>query len=213
MSRVSSKSMPAPGLLRSLCDRYGEDAQLAHKQSQTNSINQTNLCNLHSNQAWPVSFHPNKQKLTAKTVKRSYQYHSTWLRHTIKFSFWLSTGAGGFSIAPALKIHAVLDRHSWTNLELCGLANLNFLGIRFPRRSGDDIIHDFQDAFSTGLLRPSDMLESGKARFSLVDVSSPSHPIEEAQLTQEDRSFLFQVGGWFHDIQVRPVFGELWLDA
>jgi hypothetical protein len=203
--------MHAPGLLRSFCDRYGEDAQLAHQQSQTNSINQTNLCNLHSNQAWPVSFHPNKQKLTAKTVKRSYQYHSTWLGHTIKFSFWLSTGAGGFSIAPALKIHAVLDGYSWTNLELCGGANS--LGIPLLRRNGDDIIHDFQDAFTTGLLRPSDMLESGEASFSLVDVSSPSHPIEEAQLTQEGLSFLFQVGGFFHDIQVRPVFGELWLDA
>jgi hypothetical protein len=169
MLSVSSKNLPAPGLLRSLCDRCDKEALLVHHHLRA-SVSQNDICDIHASQTRPISIYRNKRKYSAKSVERSYQYHCHWLRRTITFSFSLSTGAGGLSIGPVLQMYTVLDRNSWACSKLSDLTTMNRLRIPIFDGDMDDLIHEFQIAFSARKVTPSDMLEERGGSFSLVDV-------------------------------------------
>lgn len=57
MLSVSSKGMPAPGLLRSLCGRSDKDAQLVQQHLQATKISQSDLSDLQANETWPMLAH------------------------------------------------------------------------------------------------------------------------------------------------------------
>lgn len=146
-------------------------------------MSQNDRCHIHATQIRPISVHRNQQKYSANSVERSYQYHSYWLRRTIKLSFSLSTGAGGLSIAPSLNIKTLLDHDSWACRKLLDLTTVNRLWVPLFDGDMDNLIHDFQTAFSTGKATPSDMVEDRGYRFSLVDVCDLPNLIERLQLT------------------------------
>lgn len=130
MLSISSKSVPAPGLLRSLCDRCDKDAQPDASQS------------------WSISLNHRKQTSPAKCLERSYQYHSNWLHRIIKFSFSLSTGSGGFSIAPALHLRLVMSSRSWMGDKSLTIIRMDSPFVNEFGVTVDEFIRDFQDAFS-----------------------------------------------------------------
>lgn len=163
MLSVSSKRMPAPTLLRSLCDGCEQDGKLADEQLQATSASQT----------WPISVPHNKRRSPAKSLERYYQYYSSWLQRAIRFSFSLSTGAGGFSIAAALHLNAVLAPNNWASYRLWDLVMMNRMLIPIFKMDMDHLIHDFQAVFSAGEVTPSDMLIFRGNTYSLVDVWIP----------------------------------------
>ncbi|KAJ5369911.1 uncharacterized protein N7496_006003 [Penicillium cataractarum] len=194
MLSVSSKCMPAPGLLRSLCDRSDEDAQLVQKQLQSTTISQSDIPDLQANVTWPMLVHRNKRKFTTKSVERAYQYHNYWLRRTIKFSFSLSTGAGGFSIAPSLHLCNLLGWDSWACDKSLDMNTFNWLWVPNFKGNVDDLIHDFRVAFSAGKATPSDMLSHGGQWLSLVDVFHSFFLREDEIETRKLTQFLIDCG-------------------
>lgn len=148
-----------------------------------------------ANQSWRMSAHPSKRRSPAEYLERSYQYYSSWLHHTIKFSFSLSTGAGGFSITPALHLHPVVEFDSWLSIDVLRLIRPGpKFGLVF-RGSVEDVISDFQEAFSAGKLAPSVLLDSQGTSISIVDVRLCIQSNSD-RITDLYRNFLlYQIGG------------------
>lgn len=192
MKSTLTGAIPAPGLLRSFYDRSNEYAELGSKSSQMASKGEIEEYNptyktRYASQHWPLSVHRNKEKARAKFVERSYQYHCYWLNRTMTLSFCLSTGAGGFSIAPVLRIQALLGRSSWVCLKLCSFFSFDHLCIPLFDGNLDKLVREFQHAFSNGTTTPSDLVSYGgfasESGYSLVDVGHSTYLIKYMTLT------------------------------
>ncbi|KAE8366887.1 hypothetical protein BDV27DRAFT_155518 [Aspergillus caelatus] len=182
MRSASLGTIPAPGLLRSFCDRPIEHKQVSNKDSQRVAKTKVEESDP-TYQAWYggqpslMSVHRSKRKFRAKLVEKSYQYHSYWLSRAISLSYSVSTGAGGFSIAPTLRVQALLGEHSWVARRLRMFNTFDHLC--FPMFNGnlDDLVHEFQISFSEGKSAPSDIVRYGgysrEPAYSLVDSFTP----------------------------------------
>ncbi|KAJ5414661.1 hypothetical protein N7509_001288 [Penicillium cosmopolitanum] len=115
------------------------------------------FCDQLSDQSWLGPLPPAQRKLHAKQVKKRYTYRSTWLGFLVTGTFSLSSGSGAFSIAPSLKVSAVVEDKSWSG---------TMFGSRFspngePRvnvwRRIEYFIQQSQYAFSAGNAAPTDI--------------------------------------------------------
>jgi hypothetical protein len=175
--------MPAPGLLQKFCDLHTDISHTAHISSQMAAENGNEECisndeSQFSRQYLSISVRQSKRRARAAMVERCYQYQSQWLSRMITFSFSLSTGAGGFSIAPVLRMQALLGRDSQVNQKLSAFNTFNHLWIPFFDGNLDHLIDEFQKWFSNGEATPSDMLSwggfEGMEVYPLVDVGPQS---------------------------------------
>ncbi|KAJ5984602.1 hypothetical protein N7481_006701 [Penicillium waksmanii] len=102
------------------------------------------LCDQLSDDSWLVPFPRAQGKFRAKQVKKRYAYHSTWLGFLVTGTFSLSSGSGGFSIAPSLKFSAVVDSKSWS-----GAMYHEMMDYRWFLDGVDDFIQRSKYAFSS----------------------------------------------------------------
>lgn len=206
MRSISPGTIPTPGLLRSFHDQHDEYAQIANEYSQMASKSESKE-NLSTNAAryaskhWPVSVPRNKRKTRAKSVEKLYQYHSHWLSRAITLSFSLSKGAGGFSIAPVLRIQVLLGERSWVSQKLRLFNTFNHLFIPHCDGNLDNLVYEFQNVFSEGKATPSDMVSYGgfehEAGYSLVDVGTQNYFISVCEINLFSLSLLFLPGRTF----------------
>jgi len=110
-------------------------------------------------------------------VAKSYRYYSRLLSLAVIASFSLSTGAGGFSITPSLQMRNVLAENSWQGKTRHTFIHLikTTTTISDFERYYDDLIYEFQEAFTKGQAAPSDaVLDHKKELYPLVDVRALS---------------------------------------
>ncbi|KAJ5722169.1 hypothetical protein N7488_000204 [Penicillium malachiteum] len=130
--------------------------------------------------SWAMAFRRTQERNRAKHEQRSFQYFSHLLNKVLYASFYASTGAGGFSLAPMLKIQAVYTDESW---QYQMMSKFDLLGQKIVSSSlaleiSESIIHEFQVAFLEGKASPSDtcMLDWwGSESISLIDSNSYFH--------------------------------------
>ncbi|CAI7658879.1 unnamed protein product [Penicillium crustosum] len=146
---VTAGNKPPPGLIRSCCD---------HSYQQPPFAKASSVIKPWSTKGTGSAIFPRPEKSNA--VARPYVYYSRLLRFVITASFSMSTGAGGFSIAPTLHMQFLRADDDWSY----GLRN-KWGSEAFqspPRRefnqTCDDIICLFQQAFSEGRATPSDKI-------------------------------------------------------
>lgn len=164
---VTAGNKPPPGLIRSCCD---------HSYQQPPFAKASSVIKPWSTKGTGSAIFPRPEKSNA--VARPYVYYSRLLRFVITASFSMSTGAGGFSIAPTLHMQFLRADDDWSY----GLRN-KWGSEAFqspPRRefnqTCDDIICLFQQAFSEGRATPSDKIfnMSLDGPVSFVDVCLPN---------------------------------------
>lgn len=89
---------------------------------------------------------------------KSFKYLSSLLRVAVTASFSLSKSAGGFSIAPSLRVQTILNYNGSTlELQITQFFNLKKATISDFDQTVDDCIRQVQQAFSAGKSRPSDI--------------------------------------------------------
>ncbi|KAE8420011.1 hypothetical protein BDV36DRAFT_293662 [Aspergillus pseudocaelatus] len=203
MRSASLGTIPAPGLLRSFCDRPIEHKEVSNKYSQRIAKTKVEESDP-TYQAWYagqpslVSVHRSKRKFRAKLVERSYQYHGYWLNFAISLSYSVLTGDGGFSIAPALRVQGLRGEHSWAVQKLRMLNTFDHLF--FPLFDGnlDNLAHEFQHAFFDKKSAPSDMVKYGgyarKPAYSLVDSFTPVLAGQERHCVYRFVHFMIECG-------------------
>ncbi|KAL4789392.1 hypothetical protein BDV19DRAFT_395087 [Aspergillus venezuelensis] len=112
MQAIPSKQIPAPALIRSWCDCHSACSELiedTHFKPNTRPIGPEALNNAGCDVELPrTQLQVNKARQSKKALVRTYRYTCTPLRLAITAFFSMSTGAGGFSIAPALTLQATL---------------------------------------------------------------------------------------------------------
>ena len=184
MRNFSTGTIPAPGLLRSFCDRHNEYKQAAKTYSQMGPRSEfeeskPTYGRLYAAQPWLMPVHQSKRKFREKVVKKSYQYQSCWLNYVISLSYSVVTGAGGVSIAPALRVQGFRGEHSWAAQKLRMFNTFDHL--LFPMFDGNlnDLAHQFHNAFSDRIAAPSEMVRYGgytrEPACSLVDVGQHNY--------------------------------------
>lgn len=161
--------MPAPALLKSLCERGDECANCADPDSQLNSITQCDP-DVEARLSAIIPF--TKRGCCENSTKTLFQSYSGWLRRQITLSFSISSGAGGFSIAPALELQIYRGKDCWagkTVFELCHNFKLVGKTDRYLEQLyEDELIRGCQQAISAGEFAPRDINEYGH---SVVTVS------------------------------------------
>lgn len=135
--------MPAPALLKSLCDGGDECAEIAKKNSQSTPITQGDR----DIEALSAMTAFTKRTRREKSTKTLFQYYSGWLHRQITFSFSLSSGAGAFSIAPALEVQIYRGEGCWAETSLPKHYDLICHGaVRDGIVYADELIGDYQQA-------------------------------------------------------------------
>ncbi|KAE8135975.1 hypothetical protein BDV38DRAFT_284450 [Aspergillus pseudotamarii] len=202
MRSASPGTIPAPGLLRSFCDRHVEYKEAASQYSQL--ISKNGVEGDPTYKAWYAaqpslgSVHRSKRKFRAKLVEKSYQYHSYWLNRAIALSYSVSTGAGGFSFAPVLGVQTIRGEHSWVAQRLRMFNTFDHL--IFPLYDGnlDDLVHEFQNAFHDRSAAPSDIVSYGgycrEPAYSLVDSFTPILAGQERHSVYRFVHFMIECG-------------------
>lgn len=174
---VTAGNKPPPSLIRSCCDYGYQQLPFAKASSEIEpwSTKATGSA---------IFRYPRPEKSNA--VPRRYVYYSRLLRFVITASFSMSTGAGGFSIAPTFHMQFLRADDDWSY----GLRNKwGSEAFQSPPRpefnqTCDDIICLFQQAFSEGTATPSDKMfnMSLDGPVSFVDVCLPSIMSSKANL-------------------------------
>jgi hypothetical protein len=163
--------MTAPALLKSLCDRCGECANLADPNSQFNPTTQGDDFNLEIDNRLLAMTTCNKRARREDSAKKLFQYYCGWLRRQITLSFSLSNGAGAFSISLVLEVQVYRGRDAWVETKLSNGFLFKIGEIRdshLLQQSENELISDFQQAISAGKMGPRDISWSGIA---VVEVS------------------------------------------
>jgi hypothetical protein len=162
--------MPAPSLLKSLCDRCGECASLADSNSQSDLITQSDDFDLDI-EARLLAMTPfTKCARREDSAKRLFQYYSGWLHRKITLSVSLSNGAGVYSISPVLEVQVYRGEDCWAE-KVMHLGRLMKIGLmddpELLQRSEKELISDFQKAISAGEVGLDDITKEG---VSVVEV-------------------------------------------
>lgn len=132
------------------------------------------MCDQFSDDSWLGPLPPAQRKLHAKQVKRRYTYRSTWLGFLVTGTFSLSSGSGAFSIAPSLKVSAVVDDKSWSGRMFGSGFSPNEESRVNVWRCIEYFIEQSQYAFSAGNAAPTDIVGSYTITIPLIYVGNPS---------------------------------------
>jgi hypothetical protein len=162
--------MPAPSLLKSLCDRCGECASLADSNSQSDLITQSDDFDLDI-EARLLAMTPfTKCARREDSAKKLFQCYSGWLHRKITLSFSLSNGAGVYSISPVLEVQVYRGKDCWTENAI-NHNRMKDIGLmddpELLQRSENELISDFQKAISAGEVGLDDITKDG---VSVVEV-------------------------------------------
>lgn len=163
--------MPPPGVLKSLCDRCDEHANLAHLNSKFNLPTQGDDFDLDIDARLSSMTLSTKRARREGSAKRSFRYYSDWLARQITLSFSLSDAEGAFSIAQVLEVQAYRGRGSWVNKAVPHERLWRIMMMQDHdslQESENELISDFQQAISTGKFGPGDIQKNG---MSVVAVS------------------------------------------
>jgi hypothetical protein len=155
------KGMPPPALLKSWCDsQCGLDQKSVTETQMTTRTSSSEIAITNSSTfaGHAVSpYNPNSSDKSETTAK-SFKYLSTLLRVAVTASFSLSTGAGGFSIAPSLSVQTVLNYNgSALELQITQFFDLKKTTISEFNQTVESCIRQVQQAFSAGKSKPSDI--------------------------------------------------------
>lgn len=162
--------MPAPGLLKSLCDRCDKCADLTNQNFQLDNATQSDNFDLDIEarlSAMPFTKHTRREGLT----KTLFQYYSGWLRRQITLSFSVSAGAGAYSIAPVLEVQVYRGEDCWVEnaVSFQRLSKIQLIKDHDSLQDAEnELIVDFQQAISAGKFGPRDINKQGE---SVVEVS------------------------------------------
>lgn len=163
--------MPPPSVLKSLCDRCDEHANLADLNSQFKSTTHGDDFDLDIDARLSSMTLSTKRARRQDPAKRSFRYYSDWLARQITLSFSLSYAAGAFSIAPVLEVRAYRGPGSWLYNAVSRERLWNITEMQDPHQLQEcenQLISEFQQAISTGEFGPGDIQEDGR---SVVEVS------------------------------------------
>jgi hypothetical protein len=162
--------MPAPSLLKSLCDRCGECASLADPNSQFDPTTQSDDFDLDIEARLSAMTPFTKCTRREDSAKKLFQYYSGWLHRKITLSFSLSNGAGVYSISPVLEVQVYRGEDCWAE-NVMPLGRLMKIGLmddpELLQRSEKELISDFQKAISAGEVGLDDITKEG---VSVVEV-------------------------------------------
>ncbi|KAJ5319582.1 uncharacterized protein N7506_012286 [Penicillium brevicompactum] len=164
LSTIPQNIMLPPSVLKSLCDRCEEHANLADLNSQSNPTTQGDDFDLNIDARLSSMTLSTKRARREDSAKKLFRYYSGWLARQITFSFSLSYSAGAFSIAPVLEVQAYRGPGSWVE-NAVSLERLRRIWMMQDpnslRESENEIIGDFQQAISKGKFEPGDIHEDG----------------------------------------------------
>ena len=163
--------MPPPSVLKSLCDRCDERANLADLTSQFNSTTQGDDFDLDIDARLSSMRLATKRARREDPAKRLFRYYSGWLARQITLSFSLSYTAGAFSFAPVLEVQTYRGPGSWVENAVTYQRMENLIDTQnsdLLQKSENELISDFQQAISTGTFGPGDLWNNG---MSVVEVS------------------------------------------
>jgi hypothetical protein len=162
--------MPAPSLLKSLCDRCGECASLADPNSQFDPTTQSDDFDLDIEARLSAMTPFTKRARREDSAKRLFQYYSGWLHRKITLSFSLSNGAGVYSISPVLEVQVYRGKDCWAEIAIHP-DRMRKIGLmddpELLQRSENELISDFQKAISAGEVGLDDITKDG---LSVVEV-------------------------------------------
>ncbi|KAJ5323155.1 hypothetical protein N7452_011444 [Penicillium brevicompactum] len=164
LSTIPQNIMLPPSVLKSLCDRRDEHANLADLDSQFNSTTQGDDFDLDIDARLSSMTLSTKHARRQDSAKRIFRYYSGWLARQITLSFSLSYAAGAFSIAPVLVVQAYRGPGSWVDHAVPGRRLRKIMMMQDPdsrQESENELIGDFQQAISTGKFGPGDLREDG----------------------------------------------------
>ena len=101
--------MPAPEMLKYLCDQGNKCNNFARMNSLVDSATETHL----DTENWlPIVTQLTKHTRRENRRKSLFRHYSGWLYRQITLSFSLSNEAGAFSIAPVLEVQIYRDEGS-----------------------------------------------------------------------------------------------------
>lgn len=182
MSQAYARGMPAPGVLRSWCDREPENSQLMSDAMRLRSeieseIDDVAHTRLPADQRWAAVLRRHQRKYHTTLVAKTYQYYSRLLNLAITVSFTATSGAGGFSFSPLFKVQYVCSPESWqSKTELYSIFGVNVPTPAMTTMLLDTIVNNFRLAFEEGKASPTDVIPSSfypSKTISLIDVSDP----------------------------------------
>ncbi|PLB55931.1 hypothetical protein P170DRAFT_506431 [Aspergillus steynii IBT 23096] len=126
----------------------------------------------HLNNSKSLGLLPRAQKNSrAKQFRKSYSFCSRWLGFYLTGTFYLSTGSGGLSIAPSLKLCALVGPGSYAEQVFEVLSGLNPVELmEEPSNRIDEFIQYSQIQFSDGRAAPTDRLQRGPETVSMINI-------------------------------------------
>ncbi|KAL4943037.1 hypothetical protein BDV06DRAFT_221644 [Aspergillus oleicola] len=177
---IPKNTMPPPAMLASWCNCYS-NFQRSTDRCLTSNVDtlvpESSTSESSHSKTPPTSCQRLRIKQRKELFRKTYRYLSSLFRVVVTVSFSMSTGAGGFSIAPSLTFQAVVKfEGSFASM----LYQKLDLPIKAPAFDSENVAHGLrqimQQGFGEGKVAPSDIFYTFEGSYlSLLDVGPRMH--------------------------------------